>query len=139
MSSQFQLRESSIENVKDEYALIMQIWGELERQANEFTQNCTEIQNKYRSDVETAGRNHTAVLQRIDNQHSTENSSLEYERSSALEQWQKKHEAEESENKKKQNQAKKDNEKVQNDSSKFRHKTNRGSHSKAHCKKQRIP
>ena len=120
MSSQFQLRESSIENVKDEYALIMQIWGELERQANEFTQNCTDIQNKYKNDVESAGRNHNSALQRIENQYSTDSSSLEYERSSALEQWQKKHEAEENETKKKQNQAKKDNEKVQDDSSKFR-------------------
>ena len=120
MSSQFQLRESSIENVKDEYALIMQIWGELERQANEFTQNCTDIQNKYKNDVESAGRNHNSALQRIENQYSTDSSSLEYERSSALEQWQKKHDAEENETKKKQNQAKKDNEKVQDDSSKFR-------------------
>ena len=120
MSSQFQLRESSIEDVKDEYALIMQIWGELERQANEFTQNCTNIQNKYKSNVESAGRNHNSALQRIENQYSTDSSSLEYERSSALEQWQKKHEAEENETKKKQKQAKKDNEKVQDDSSKFR-------------------
>ena len=120
MSSQFQLRESTIENVKDEYTLIMKIWGELERQANEFTQNCTDIQHKYKSDVEMAGRNHDSALQRIENQYSAERSTLEYERSSAMEQWQKKHEAEEQENRNKQNQARKNNEKVQADSSKFR-------------------
>lgn len=114
------LSEQDIINVKDEYALVMDIWHELERLANKFTQECTDIQNNHKKRVEQMQEDHAAQLQKMTSSQSQELSSLEYERSSALEQWENKYKSDQRSNNQKKEDARRAKDSVSENSSKYR-------------------
>lgn len=114
------LSEHDIVNVKDEYALVMDIWHELERLANKFTQECTDIQNNHKSRVEQMKNNHAAQSQRMTSSQSQELSGLEYERTSALEQWENKYKSDQRSNNQKKDDARRAKDNVAENSSKYR-------------------
>lgn len=114
------LSEQDIINVKDEYALVMDIWHELERLANNFTQECTDIQNNHKRRVEQMQKDHAAQIQRMTSSQSQELSSLEYERTSALEQWENKYKSDQRATNQKKEDAKRAKDNVAENSSKYR-------------------
>ncbi len=84
------LTENDIVNVKDDYALVMDIWHELERLANTFTQECTDIQNNFKMRSEKMDKDHTSQKGRLNSDHTQQISKLDYEKSNTLEQWENK-------------------------------------------------
>lgn len=114
------LTEQDLLNVKDEYALVMDIWKELERLANSFTQECTDIQNGYKARIEQMSTAHAAQADRMNKEHSQKLSALEYERSSALEQWETRYKNEQRETNQKKEDARRVKDSVEENSSKYR-------------------
>lgn len=85
------LSEQDIINVKDEYALILDIWHELERMANNFTQECTDIQNSHKTRVEQMNREQAAQIEQMNQAHVQQVNQLDYEKSIAFQQWEDKY------------------------------------------------
>ncbi|MCI8306759.1 MAG: hypothetical protein HFH14_01795, partial [Lachnospiraceae bacterium] len=114
------LTEQDIMNVKDEYALVIDIWHELERLANIFTQECTDIQNSHKTTTDRMNRQHSVQMERIGKNHAQQTNQLDYERSSALEQWENNYRNERREADRKKEDAKRAKENVEESSSKYR-------------------
>lgn len=114
------LTEQDIINVKDEYALVMDIWHELERLANSFTQECTDIQKSFKARSESMEKEHFAQLYRMSNDHAKQISKLGYEKSTALEQWENKYKSNQRVNNQKKENARQVNEIAQESSAKYK-------------------
>lgn len=114
------LTEQDIMNVKDDYALVMDIWHELERLANSFTQECTDIQNSFKARSQSMEKDHSSQTQRMSNDHAQQISRLEYEKSTALEQWENKYKSMQRANNQKREDARKNNENTQESSAKYK-------------------
>ena len=84
------LTENDLANVKDDYAFVMDIWHELERLANTFTQECTDIQFNFKTRTEKMNKDHASQNERMRNDHAQQISKFEYEKSHTLEQWENK-------------------------------------------------
>lgn len=114
------LTEQDIIYVKDEYALVMDIWYELERLANSYMQECTNIQNGYKKKVEDMDKDHAAQVSRMTSNHAQQISQLEYEESSALEQWENQYKSNQRATNQKKDNARKAEEDVKQNSDKYR-------------------
>ncbi|WP_026657810.1 FtsK/SpoIIIE domain-containing protein [Butyrivibrio sp. AC2005] len=114
------LTEQDIINVKDENALVMDIWHELERLANSYMQECTNIQNGYKTKVENMKSDHAAQINRMNTNHAQQISQLEYEESSALEQWENQYKTNQRTTNQKKDNARKAQEDVKNNSDKYK-------------------
>lgn len=114
------LTEQDIMDVKDEYALVLDIWHELERLANDFTQKCTDIQNSHKTRFDQMDREQSAQIERMDNDHAQQVNQLDYEKSRALEQWEKKYKSDQRATNQKKEDAKRAKDDITVNSSKYR-------------------
>ena len=79
------LDDSQILNVKDEYALVMDIWHELERLANNYMQKCADIQNNHKNAVDKMNSNHSSQRNNLKDSQSQRLKDLDNNRQSKLE------------------------------------------------------
>jgi hypothetical protein len=114
------LTEQEIANIKDECVFVMDTWHELERLANNFTQECTNLQDSHKARVEKMNKEHSAQIQRMTSDQTQQLSKLDYERSSALEQWENKYKSDQRNTNQKKENARKAKEAVQNNSAKYK-------------------
>lgn len=114
------LTEQDIVNVKDDYALVMDIWHELERLANSFTQECTDIQNSFKQRSEDMERQHSSQNQRMSSDHAQQLSKLEYEKTTTLEQWENKYKSNQRATNQKKENARQANENANESSAKYK-------------------
>ncbi|MBE5871324.1 MAG: hypothetical protein E7294_08705 [Lachnospiraceae bacterium] len=80
------LSEQDIINVKDQYALVMDIWHEFERLAGTFAMECAEIRETLRTQTGVLKKDQDLRLAKMEEDHHKQMAALEREKKQTLEQ-----------------------------------------------------